>query len=249
MLTLVIAAGGVALVVVNIFRRVRAADFPALMLKTGCGVMFILTAAAALVTTREALSMPNLLLGMTVVLGLFFGLLGDVWLGVKELARPEHYDGYFKAGFGSFGLGHLCFVAGMLLVYRPGWLSIAGSVLLATIIPAVLVFGAKWLRLDFGDFKWIAAGYGFLLCWTTAVGFISAYLGTQPGAIAAYSCCYPILQPELMGIGGAAFLVSDLILAAVYFGGLNDSRWAHAGCYIFYYGAQFTIALSLLALV
>ncbi|MDR1431092.1 MAG: lysoplasmalogenase [Propionibacteriaceae bacterium] len=246
MFAAITAGCGALLVVVNIFFRVRGADFKALMLKTCCGAMFVITAAAAVLSLPAPLGAFELSLGIWVLLGLFFGLLGDVWLGVKELTA-DYYDSYFKAGFASFGLGHLCFVIGMLLAFRLEWPEIVASAAFAAIIPAAIIGGAARLGLDFGGLKWVAASYGFLLCWTTSTGFTAAFSSVQSAGLDP-SAGQPFFLPLLIAVGGVLFLISDLVLAAIYFGGLKERNLAHAACYVFYYGAQFTIALSLLAL-
>ena len=105
--------------------------------------------------------------------------------------------------------------------------------------PVVLAAGVllteKPMKLRYGKFKAISLVYGFVLTFMTAVAWTSYAAGGARQAL-------------LMGIGGVLFLASDLVLSATFFGEGHDRPINYTLNYILYYGAQFTIALSLLAI-
>ncbi|MDR1767995.1 MAG: lysoplasmalogenase [Propionibacteriaceae bacterium] len=230
MLTIAATIVGIGFVVPNTWLRLGGVSLQTLLFKTICGVLFTLAGASAIIYLPAAL-VP---LGVLVLLGLMFGLLGDIWLALKELV-PNAHDNYLWAGFAAFGIGHVFFVAGLLAAWRPGWPSILGAFAAAAVVPLAVLVLENRLRLNFGKFKWIAVGYGFLLCLTPSTALFTAFSGPQIG-----------WQALLMGIGGVCFFASDLVLAAAYFGRSDSSAANHIACYALYYGAQFTIALSLL---
>jgi hypothetical protein len=224
--------GGLA-VVANTILRVRGTTLWSLACKTLCGVFFILVGATAVLANPAIGSDPRWLrLGVCVVLGLVAGLLGDIWLALKDLV-PKDHDVYMFLGLAFFALGHVAFVAGLLATYPDARGGLVWASALAVVVAGGIVAFDKALKLDFGPFRWAAMAYGCTLCLMAALAFFAV-----PGAGA---------QPLVMGVGGVSFLVSDLVLASAYFGPGRDKAWNHALCYLFYYGAQFTIALSLLA--
>jgi hypothetical protein len=227
-----LAVVGGLLVIPNTILRVQGATLLSLLVKTVCGVVFVLTAVTAILS-HPAIAADHrwLRLGLCLVVGLVLGLLGDVWLALKELS-PEAYDAYLFLGMLFFGLGHVAFIAGLLWTSpeAPPQLLVAG--ILAAAVAGSVFLAEQRLRLDFGHFRWVAAGYGFTLCFMGALAWLTAGAG---------------VQPRVMGVGGLLFALSDFVLAFAYFGPGKDKPWSHALCYVFYYGAQFTIALSLLA--
>jgi hypothetical protein len=231
---------GAITVVPNTLLRVKGATLLSLLVKTVCGLLFVLAAVAAILTNDGwALGHVRLRLGFAVVVGLVACLLGDIWLALKELA-PKDHDAYMFLGMAFFALGHVAFILGLLMTY-PGARAGAGWAFLAALAVAGGVIAAERpLKLKFGQFRWVAAFYGFALCSGVALALATAASGQAGGVITP--------QPLVMGLGGVSFIVSDAVLASAYFGPGKDKAWNHALCYVFYYGAQFTIALSLLAL-
>ncbi|MDR1852213.1 MAG: lysoplasmalogenase [Propionibacteriaceae bacterium] len=231
MVAAAITVVGVVFCVINTAIRIKGASLRSLLFKTICGVFFVMAGLAAV----WQMNTERLGLGLIVVLGLVLGLLGDIWLALKELVANAH-DNYMYAGFAAFGLSHICYVLGLGVAWQPVPLTWLCALIGPVILPLALVTLAPKLGLNFGSFKWTAAAYGFLLCSTGAVGLATAF---GSGAL--------IPQALILGIGGISFLISDVVLAGSYFGRFSDSAWNQILCYVFYYGAQFTIALSLLA--
>ncbi|MDR1188214.1 MAG: lysoplasmalogenase [Bifidobacteriaceae bacterium] len=231
MLAVTIMIAGAAVVAWCTVARVKGPSVRALLLKAAAGLLFV----AAWVAAAAALPSAQFGLGLMVILGLVFGLVGDIWLDLAELAARSH-DAFFLAGMATFGVGHCFFIVGMVWTWHPAWGSIAGAAATAAAVPAVVFALERKLGLDFGRFRVPAMAYGYLLALTACVGLFTAFGG---GAV--------IGQALAMGIGAILFLVSDLVLCGANFGEHHGKPSAQIACYVFYYAAQFTMALSLLA--
>jgi hypothetical protein len=212
--------------------RVKKRNLPAILIKAVASVFFILTAAAAAFWGKFPYSA---LLSFCILGGLLFGLLGDIWLDLKDM-YAEHKDPYIFAGFSSFLVGHLFFIAGITAHYgfAPAKLLCAAAV--AAFVTGFVLVSEKPMKLHYGKFKGITLVYSFVLTMMTAT---AAVYGFWPGA-------GPALQARVMAAGGALFLLSDLILSGTYFGVGKDKPVHIILNYLLYYGAQFTIAWSLL---
>jgi hypothetical protein len=211
-----------------IFLRYKRRLLPGLFLKVGVSMLFLLTAAAGILTDGGEAILP---LSMAVFIGLCFGLLGDIFLDQKDM-YAEHKDTYTFAGFIAFMTGHFFFIAGLIFTYGPGWKTLLPGAAVGLAVGFGCLLMAKPLKMDFGRFKLITVIYGFVLAFMVSTAF----------------ACYAVdkeMQPLLMGIGGISFLLSDLILSQTYFGKGHVKPLDYVLNYVLYYGAQFTIALSL----
>ncbi len=219
---------GAVLLVPYIFLRSKKRLLPGLFFKVSISVLFLLTAAAGILASGGQANLP---LSAALFIGLVFGLLGDVFLDQKDM-YPQHKDTYTFAGFLSFIAGHSFFLTGMLVTYAPGWRSLLPGAAAALAAGAGCLLIAKPLKMKYGRFKVISVFYG-------------SFLTFLVGAMFACYAAGRARQALLMGIGGAAFLLSDLVLSQTFFCKGKDRPVDYALNYILYYGAQFTIALSL----
>ena len=172
------------------------------------------------------------------ILGLLFGLLGDIWLDLKYVFPQE--DALFtRAGIGVFGVGHILFAAGLLTRYYHGGkpLYIVLPFVLAALGSAGNLLLEKKMKLDFGGLRPMLGAYGFLLFSTVFLAGSLALLGR--GKIATLN---------LFFLGGVLFAISDMILNGTYFGKGKERPVDLASNYLTYYGAQFLIASSLMFL-
>ena len=91
------------------------------------------------------------------------------------------------------------------------------------------------MKLKYGKFKGVTAAYSIVFGMSIAAAFCSWYFGGMAP------------QALVMTIGLVVFLLSDLVLSGTFFGQGKDRPVDYILNYIFYFGGQFTIALSLLA--
>ncbi len=140
-----------------------------------------------------------------VALGMTLGCLGDLALaGVLRLREP------LPVGMGAFGLGHVCYIVALLRFGNLNGLAAAGprfGALAGWLLIGVLgwyVVVARGVRLT--PLRWAALAYTLLLSGTAGVAL---GLALQAGAFLPAA------------LGGALFLISDLVLAGQLFGELS----------------------------
>ncbi len=231
---LLLVFGAIALVC-YLREKLRAYTLRAVFLKSLVSALFL--AVGVYGAFRSAGAVESLLCPF-VLMGLLLGLLGDVWLDLKYVF-PEKDAPFTYAGFVSFGIGHVLYVAGLLLVWAPADRPqyIAVPLLLALLLTAGNAFLEKPLGLCFGKMRKTVIVYGFLLFSTVAVsGVLASCRGWQAPAL------------NLFFVGAVLFALSDLILSGTYFGENRERPVDLILNYLSYYPAQFLIASSLLLL-
>lgn len=215
--------------------RVMASTTRAALVKSFTSVFFMSTAVAALGVSRPE---ENLSFGLFVVIGLLFGLLGDIWLDLKFVYKDEN-DIYTFSGFYAFAVGHVLFIIGLLSNYAD--FSQIGYIIIPIIVAAVVgvgnVFLAPVMKLNYGKYKRITMIYGSILFGMTLLSGSLALM---------YS--FTEMTLNFMFVGGIFFMVSDLILSGTYFGEGKDRPIDIITNHATYYVAQFIIASSLLFL-
>ena len=201
--------------------KIRGYTVKAVFIKTAVSVLFV----AVAVTARS-----SDVLAIFVVLGLLFGLLGDIWLDLKYVF-PDHDSAFTYAGFTVFGIGHILYVAGLITQYGAGrflWASFA----LAAVAAGLISVLEKPMKLVYGHMKPVVLLYGFMLFSTV---FVSGGLLLIHGDVALW----------LIFVGSALFAISDLILSGTYFGKGKERPVDLISNYLFYYTGQFLIAYAL----
>jgi len=228
---------GVCTLVPYIFFRCKRKLMPGIILKIVTSVFFLLTTSAAALACPAEIFGPNKFLFFGVIIGQIFGLLGDFWLDMKDM-YPQHHDPYVFSGFLSFLVGHLFFIAGLLKTYNIiEWRNLLIMLGAGVVLAACVLATEKPMKLVYGKFKGITAAYSVVFGMSIAAA-LCAWLfgGREPQAL-------------VMTIGLVVFLLSDLVLSGTFFGEGKDKPIDYTLNYIFYFGGQFTIALSLLAIV
>ena len=228
---------GAALLFVYIREKIRAYSVKAVILKSIVSVLFVAVGVYGswLSTSKGTAG----LLCPFVVLGLVFGLMGDIWLDLKYVF-PEKDEPFTYAGFCVFGVGHILYIVGMLLSYYPAGkpMTVIVPILLAVLMSIGNAVLEKPMKLHYGKLKAIVIAYGVLLF---GMVMISGSLALAHG--------WKETPLNLLFIGGIFFAVSDLILSGTYFGVGKERPIDLTLNYMTYYTAQFLIASALVFLV
>ena len=174
-------------------------------------------------------------LGIFFMIGSFFGLVGDVALGLKR-AAPKKGKLFTALGFMSFAIGHIVYISGLFTVFY-----ISGH-FLAVLIPVivsilsgyfVIVALEKIFKLHFEKLRIPAMCYVVTLTSLTAVSLSLSILHS-----------FTINSLIIVVIGGVFFFTSDVLLCKTYFGDKNSNVESIVYT-VTYYIAQFLIASSL----
>ena len=221
----------VILLVIYLMLKIKSYDWKEVVVKGVVSCLFITCAIITLLANKTYLP------GWIIVAGLVFGLSGDILLDLKYVCKEKHKL-FTNLGFLVFGLGHLCFIAAMISVVPNGTdahaLYFILPVLGACLIGFAILALEKPMKLVFGDMK--------LACFLYSICLFSTPL---------YALSFSILNNftnqffVMMFIGGVLFAISDLVLSRTYFGEGHETPIDFVLNYIFYYSAQFVIALSL----
>ena len=223
---------GVVLLGVFLFFRVKEKRTIAVVLKGCTSLMFIATAVVAWLTSKN----PNSTFGIFVLIGLFFGLLGDVFLDLKYIVlKKEHL--FTVLGFLAFATGHIFFTTGLFIHFFDFnvhflYLLIPGLVTVLLVVITLLM--EKFTAIRYKDMKPYVILYGFILFFTVTI-YLSACIQTG----------WTIKTLDIMFGGFVAFALSDLILNNTYFAsGFNTPAFIISN-HVLYYAAQFAIAVAL----
>ena len=168
-----------------------------------------------------------------IIVGLLCGLIGDIILDLKYVYR-ESNDIYLNTGMLAFGVGHIFYFVGTVLISESVvklWLPIVVALSIAAVLTPVIYFVSKRLMgLDYGRFAWQSMIYCFILT------FMSAFT--------IYLACLQ-LEFLILAAGVTMILLSDLVLSTQYFGGKVDDKFCTIVNHAVYYAGQILIATFL----
>ena len=228
---IVITAVGLVFLTLFLIEKTRKYSVKATLLKATTSILFI-----ALGVVSFYLNPSGGIFSALAILGLSFGMLGDVWLDFKYVFKNE--DKIFTyAGFVSFAIGHIFYITGMFLRFWRDGASVLYIILpfvAGALLGLVTVLLEKPLKLKFGNMKAITLIYSFFL-FSMVSSAVSLLILSEFKAITLI----------MMAVGGALFAISDLILSGTYFGVGKERPVDIITNGVTYYLAQFTIAFSL----
>jgi len=161
--------------------------------------------------------------------GLVFGLLGDLYLALREIKTEAHYE-LVKGGMILFGIGHIFYLFGLTEIeYLSPW------VILAAIFFSIIVyFMSKILRYQMPRYLWFYhILYSIVIFMMLGQSFYISIMHNFDMASLIFLC------------GAVCFVISDLLLANIYFLGMKKNI-LYISNYMTYYLAQILIALSVL---
>jgi hypothetical protein len=169
------------------------------------------------------------------VLGLFFGMLGDTLLGFKYITTKTK-NIWILAGMFAFAFGHISYIVALFVGYYVpgnGWF-IALPFITAVVLSSIYMVISRRVGITFG--KLLPFGLFYLFCLTSMVS-TSLYMNVLSG--------FSHLNLVLFFIGAIFFAASDSMLTGAYFKAGKRSKPYMAIYSVFYYIAQFLIAFSL----
>ena len=175
---------------------------------------------------------PNI--GIFIILGLTFGLLGDVALAFKRIAKDK--DKFFTLlGMTFFIIGHIFYTTGLFVnYYVPGnVIHIIIPLVVAVLIALSIVFIELKLKFKLGGFKYFGIVY-FTALFSVSMSCLSLNILHQ------FQSTFLVL----MLVGALIFASSDILLTRTYFKE-NCPKGFLISTSITYYLAQFLIAFTL----
>lgn len=223
---------GAALLWFFLFFRVKEKRVTAVIFKGLVSLMFIATAIVAWQTSSH----PQNLFGLFVILALFCGLLGDIFLDLKYVIK-EKENLYTVLGFVAFGVGHIFSITGVLTYFFNFSLSplyIIIPILISIVLVVVSLLMEKFTPIKYKKMKPCVILYGFLLFFVASLYFSTSI---QSG--------FNNITIISMAFGYVLFALSDLILNNTYFAPNCNSPLYVISNHVIYYIAQFSIAISL----
>ena len=230
-MTYVTLALGLILLVVFVSKRTAKVTLQVAFLKAVVSVCFILTALFAMVENPDC---PKLV-GALVAAGGVWGLLGDIALDLKYVFKKYEKE-YLTAGFSCFGVGHLFYIAALIVAYGFN-IKPTLSALFPMAVSVLIVFLSEpIMKVKYGEFKKITVAYLIVLGYV--LGLSWGYL------IFDYS-----ISALVFSIGFLLFIGSDIFLSGLYFGATEKDRTNRVSIvlnHLLYYSAQFAIAIALL---
>lgn len=214
-----------AAALVFIWKSYTGGAITKLLTKAAASLLFLLTAVLAALTPTAGANTPGYTTLM--LLGLVFGFVGDVLLE-SQAVFPKKQRLLFVAGLASFLLGHVFYIIVFARLAPVGWLHFA----VAAIVFALVMALKAAFKVDPGKMLIPVMAY---------VAVISLMVGFAVGAYVAA----PGQLTMLVLVGALLFLVSDALLAYIYFGP-KKVKPLRACNLSFYYAAQILLALTIL---
>lgn len=230
-----LAVSSVFAAVFIVTREVKGGWY-SLVTKTLASLMFVIT-GIVLVSIKGTWSQNW---SVFMVLGLIFGMIGDVFLDIKRNV-PEREALFLNSGMLSFGIGHVFYFLAALFYI----MNFTSAVVPATVglvgfgIALVVVVCAKFLKLNLGRFKYQSLSYLGILMYMavmTVTAAISSAVEPNPARQVPYMW--------LFALGMCLFLLSDLLLSFTYFGDKSNRKMMVTMSvlnHIAYYAAQLTL--------
>lgn len=160
----------------------------------------------------------NKIFAIIMVVGAFFGMLGDILL-----------EFVFIAGAALFAVGHVCYFVAYLFITKFQWKDLIYGV--AIFVPATLVMVLAPI-FDFYGLQFVCIVYALI---------ISIMVGKAISNFVQHKSKLTLL----ILIGSILFMFSDIILLCNYFGTFSMG-WVSHLCLATYYPAQCLLAYSLL---
>ena len=227
--SIILMALGFVLMCVFIYGKLTNYSFRVTMIKIAASALFVALAIYLYIIKN----LPSV--GLFIIIGGFFGLLGDLFLGFKRVF-PNYAKLHTLLGMITFAIGHVVYIVGFYLYfYLPGHIAsiIAPLAFGLTFGTCICVFEKK-LGLNFGSMK----PFGFIY-----YTLVSSLCATSFALMVSYS--FTSVPLIIIAVGGLLFLTSDTLLGFTYFGPAKGNKMVSTIYSVAYYVAQFLIAFAI----
>lgn len=216
--------------VVFLIVRTKTGGVWGMLAKTVASIMFVAFAISGTMFS----SFPKI--ALYIVLGLIFGLVGDILLDLK-VTYKQHENIYLNSGMLSFACGHIMyFIASIFYMKEIEGLSthIYNFILIALgiafVFSTIILLASGKCNIRFGKFTYQSFFYSCILCF-----------------MSVFSICISIINPifAIFAAGIFMILVSDLILSIVYFGNKENNKMLIILNHSIYYLGQILMAIGI----
>jgi uncharacterized membrane protein YhhN len=215
-----------------IIQKSKKYDLKELFLKTILSILFVVLAVVATFESGK-ITVFNLF----VIIGLVLGLIGDILLDLKYIDL-DRTKGYTYGGFVFFGVGHICYMSGLISNFYSGKIIyIILGIILDIVLSSLIIILEKPLKLNYGKFKMICIIYALCLFGTLSLTLLLSIENN-----------FQIVALNIFLLASSLFTISDLVLSGTYFGEGKERPIDFVLNYVTYYGAQYLIAFLLLVL-
>ena len=227
---------GTIMSIVFIVSKVINYSLKTIIFKTIASLFFVALGIVAFCLNKEG----HFIFKLFTVLGLFFGMLGDLLLGFKYITTKTKKI-WILLGMFAFAIGHICYILGLLIdFWVPGnTLFIILPFVLPVVIISIYMLVAKKVGINFGK-GMLIFGLFYLYCLTTMVSSVLCM---------AILYKFALTTLVMFFVGAVFFAASDMMLTGAYFKEGQRSKAYMATYSVFYYIAQFVIAFSILFLI
>ena len=222
MFLILLIAAGCILETLFIMQSYRRRNLPGIILKAAASLMFVLLGLQCIRICGESSY------AFYVLIGLLFGMLGDLLLALRFLSKRLH-NVWFVSGTLAFFTGHIFYVLAVLTAAPRAWTYAIPITLVAL---AVAGYYSHAMEVKAGKIMPLGVVYIGCVIFVAACALTGALLS---GSRALF----------LFFLGGLCFSLSDNMLVVLSFG-KNDSPYRNAVLHVLYYMAQVFIALSIL---
>ena len=227
---------GAIMSVIFIVSKVINYSWKTIILKGVASIFFVALAITCFCLTGKGYFTFKLL----TIIGLFFGLLGDIFLGFKYITTKTKKL-WIMLGMFAFALGHISYITALLVgFYVPGHsLFIVLPFTLPIVIICIYMLVARKAGVHFGK-KMMPFAFFYLFCLTcmfsSSLSMVSLYV-------------FKLTTLIMFFVGAINFVASDFMLTGAYFKDGQRSKAYRAIYSVFYYLAQFIIAFSIFYLI
>ena len=232
---IILLALGAVMSVVFIVSKVTNYSLKTIIFKTVASLFFVALGIYFVVVVQG-----HVVFKILVLLGLIFGLLGDVFLGFKYITTKTKKI-WILLGLFAFALGHMCYLVSLFLEFYDHvsvWYAVLPFVT-AIVITFLYMLVSTKLGIEFGR-KLLPFALFYLFCLTSMVS-TAFYMSLLHG--------FQNITAVVFFGGAVCFMASDFMLTGSYFKEGQRSKPYLAIYSVFYYLAQFAIAFSLFFLI